>query len=74
MVDRSGKEPIVRQLEVDPVPIIERLIEVGLLGLPAEWHKFQAHVEERARELSADAERRAVEAEARLAEFTAGPA
>jgi hypothetical protein len=70
MVDRSGAEPVVRLVEVDPVPIIEGLIERGLLGLPAEWARFQAHVEERARELTVEAERRAVEAEAKLAEFT----
>jgi hypothetical protein len=49
----------------------EGLIEIGLLGLPAEWHRFQAHVEEKARELTQEAERRAVEAEARLGGVTA---
>ena len=80
IVDTSGAEPIVRQLEVDPCPIIAGLVERGPLGYPAEWQRFQAHVDERLRELTADAEartaeaeRRALEAEARLAEFTAGP-
>lgn len=62
------------QAEVDPVPIIEGLIERGLLRLPdrLEAKLFQERVDERARELTQDAERRAAEAEARLAEFTAG--
>jgi hypothetical protein len=77
VVDRSGQEPIVVQREPTGEEIkarIQGLVDLGLLGWPAEWHKFQARVEERARELTQDAERRAVEAEARLAEFTAGPA
>jgi hypothetical protein len=74
VVDRSGKEPIVMQAEVDPVPIIEGLIERGLLRLPnrLEAPLFHERVEESARELTQEAERRAVKVEAKLAEFTAG--
>jgi hypothetical protein len=74
VVDRSGAEPIVRYRDMSGEETkagIEGLVEIGLLGWPADWPRFEAHVEEKARELTQEAERRAVEAEAKQAEFTA---
>ena len=71
VVDRSGAEPIVKCAEVDMTAVLRRLVERGLIVPANEWRGFEERVEVRARELTAEAERRAAEAEARLAEFTA---
>jgi hypothetical protein len=64
-------QPIVRYAEprMDSRRILRGLVELGLIVPPPDWKEFPERVEERARQLSADAERRAAEAEAKLAEF-----
>jgi hypothetical protein len=71
IVSDNPHQPIVRAAEprIDPEQILRGLVEIGVIVPPAEWKEFPQLVEARARELSADAERRASEAEARLAEF-----
>jgi hypothetical protein len=72
IVDRTGREPIVRYAEVDVTAVLRGLVERGLIVPRGEWQVFDERVEARARELTAEAERRAAEAEERLAEFTLG--
>jgi hypothetical protein len=55
VVDRSGKEPIVTHREPtaeETKATIQGLVDLGLLGWPADWKHFEARVEERARELT----------------------
>ena len=78
IVSENPHQPIVRAAEprIDPEQILRGLVEIGVIMPPPDWKEFPERVEERARQLSAeaerratDAERRAAEAEARLAEF-----
>jgi truncated hemoglobin YjbI len=71
IVSDNPKQPIVRYAEprMDSRRILRGLVELGLIVPPPDWKEFPGRVEERARQLSADAERRAAEAEAKLAEF-----
>jgi hypothetical protein len=66
-----SEQPIVRYAEprMDSRRILRGLVELGLIVPPPDWKEFPERVEERARQLPADAERRAAEAEAKLAEF-----
>jgi hypothetical protein len=67
IVSDNPKQPIVRYAEprMDPRRILRGLVELGLIVPPPDWKEFPQRVEERARQLPADAERRAAEAEGR---------
>jgi truncated hemoglobin YjbI len=78
IVSDNPHQPIVRAAEPHPDPeqLLRGLVEIGVIVPPPDWKEFPALVDARARELSAeaerratDAERRAAEAEAKLAEF-----